>query len=152
MLLGQPMSLVVASSEVHPHEDLIKSLCVYQRFCNNLSSLHYEDNNASFPSGRTYTNIKEAQCKHLLKLPDPHSIPRPHPADKTTWSRFTSPYLSVHRARHCCSLLLRDEEGLVMHFSKHLSLIVCSYILLLRCGVSLQSTFRHRDMLFGLTV
>ena len=34
-------------------------------------------------------------------------------------------HLSQHRARHCCSLLLRLLLGLVMHLSKHLSRTVC---------------------------
>lgn len=35
------------------------------------------------------------------------------------------PHLSQHRARHCCSLLLRLLLGFVTHLSKHLSRTVC---------------------------
>ncbi len=38
---------------------------------------------------------------------------------------LTSVYLSQHLAKHCCSLLLRDVDGLVTHLSKHLSRTVC---------------------------
>ena len=39
---------------------------------------------------------------------------------------LTSAYLSQHLARHCCSELPKLLDGFVTHFSKHLSLTVCS--------------------------
>lgn len=41
--------------------------------------------------------------------------------------RTPATHLSQHRARHCCSLLLRLLLGLVTHLSKHLSRTVCKW-------------------------
>lgn len=37
----------------------------------------------------------------------------------------TSAYRSQHRAKHCCSLLLKLLDGLVTQVPKHLSRTVC---------------------------
>jgi hypothetical protein len=39
---------------------------------------------------------------------------------------LTSAYLSLQLAKHDCSLLDKLVDGFVMHFSKHLSLTVCT--------------------------
>jgi len=49
-----------------------------------------------------------------------HCRPLCSRTDRST-ACVASPYRSAHRDRHCCSEEDRDEEGLVTHFSKHLS-------------------------------
>ena len=68
---------------------------------------------------------------------------------------LTSAYLSQHRARHCCSELPKLLDGLVTHFSKHLSRTVCSILRTLTAGtqtrqfgvLSLQGTFAIKHTL-----
>ena len=57
-------------------------------------------------------------CQALLQPTPPLPHKRP-PAPQA--------HRSQHRARHCCSLLLRLLPGLVTHLSKHLSRTVCTH-------------------------